>query len=280
MSRVPDRPTGVGGASPLAHPDPLARHLADAVVEAGRLARSMFGAGLKTWTKGNDSPVTEADIAADRLLHARLTPVDASYGWLSEETADSPARLAARRVWVVDPIDGTRGFMEGNPDWAVSAALVEDGRPLIAALYAPVTEELFLAVRGAGATRNGAPLSVTPRETLEGAAVAGPAAAVDVLARIVPITRLPRGRSLALRIARVATGEIDIALSANTANDWDLAAADLVVAEAHGVLTTYDGALLRYNAKDPRHPPLICAGTALHARALDAARAGSPLPSF
>lgn len=280
------RPTSIGAGNamaidPAAKAGPneppveeLARHLADAVTAAGELALAMRRAGVKSWTKGNSSPVTEADMAADRLLFSRLAGLVPGYGWLSEESADDPARLSARRAWIVDPIDGTRGFMEGSPDWAVSAALVEDGTPLLAALFAPASAELFLATRGAGASRNGMPLAITPRADLRGAAAAGPAGTLDILSRTAELRRLPRTRSLALRIARVATGEIDLALSAAQSNDWDLAAADLIVREAAGRLTTFAGEALRYNAPSPRHPPLVAAGTALHAAALAALHGG------
>ncbi|MGQ3673285.1 3'(2'),5'-bisphosphate nucleotidase CysQ [Xanthobacter sp. TB0136] len=253
----------------------VARQLAEIVSAAGALALDMSRAGIKTWTKDDSSPVTEADLAVDRFLRDALSAIAPEWGWLSEETADNEARLSARRIWIVDPIDGTRGFMSGAPDWAVSAALVENGVPILGALFAPVTGELFTAMRGGGARRNGALLRATQRDTLSGAAAIGPADALDALEKSAPITRLPRGHSLALRIARVATGEVDIALSRANSHDWDLAAADILVREAGGQLTTYDGLPVRYNAPSPRHAPLISAGTGLHGLALAAARTHS-----
>src|ERR1700691_4553961 len=126
----------------------------------------MFQTLLKNWTKGPSlSPVSEADIAVDKLLRERLTAAGA-FAWLSEESADEPVRLAARRVWIVDPIDGTRAYIAGLPDWAVSAALVEDGRPVTACLYAPVGDEFFVASAGKGATRNGNPIAATQGTSL------------------------------------------------------------------------------------------------------------------
>lgn len=261
---VPDPTTTVA--------DTLAGQIAETAAAAGAIALAMFRDGVKSWTKGNNSPVTEADMAVDRFLKAHLRALDPEAGWLSEESVDGPERLGAARLWVVDPIDGTRAFMAGGEDWAVSVALVEAGRPIAAALFAPVTDELFTAVRGRGALRNGTRLDAGTRARIEGAAVAGPAPDVDAMAKLAPVVRLPRTRSLALRLARVATGEIDIAFSGGNSNDWDLAAADLVVHEAFGRLTTRDGALLRYNAPEPRHAPLICAASSLHPAALEAAR--------
>lgn len=248
----------------------LVRHLAEAVGRAGAMARDMAGAGVSAWTKENNSPVTEADIAVDRFLHKRLMAAGPGFGWLSEETADDGKRLDADRVWVVDPIDGTRAFMAGGSDWAVCAALVERGRPVAAALYAPASEELFLAGRGMGATLNGAAIRATRRAALEGARVAGPADALDAFHPTVALSRMPRVRSLALRLARVASGELDLALVGENANDWDLAAADLIVEEARGRLSRYDGAPIRYNAAVPRHAALFCAGLPLHAAVLEA----------
>ena len=129
--------------------------LAAAVREAGALALTTFRGQLKSWTKGKSSPVSEADLAVDALLRERLLAIHDA-GWLSEETEDDPARLGHSEIWAVDPIDGTRGYIAGSSDWGISAALVGNGRPVIAALYAPVTDELFLAVAGDGATLNGA----------------------------------------------------------------------------------------------------------------------------
>ena len=154
--------------------------LAAAVKEAGAIALSFFRGPLRSWTKGQgDSPVTEADIASNDLLHRRL--VSAGDGWLSEESENDPTRLAARRVWVVDPIDGTRAFIAGREDWSISAALVVDGRPVVAALYAPVTDELFLATAGGGAVRNdvadpgqrGQPASTAPASPAQSACWSG-----------------------------------------------------------------------------------------------------------
>lgn len=246
----------------------LARQMADVVTEAGALALSLFRTDLRTWTKANDSPVTEADMAVDSFLRDRLQALAPEFGWLSEESLDTADRLARHRLWVVDPIDGTRAFMAGAPDWVVSAALVEAGRPIAGVLFAPVTNEMFVAARGSGATRNGVPLSASPRTTFDSAAISGPAFMVDWFAQAAAIDRRPRVRSLALRLARVATGELDVALASGNCSDWDIAAADLIVHEANGALTGYAGAVPLYNAVVPRHAPLVCAAPRLHLPAL------------
>jgi myo-inositol-1(or 4)-monophosphatase len=235
--------------------------LAACVREAGALALSMFGRPINAWTKAGTSPVSEADIAVDRLLRRRLTGESASIAWLSEESADDPARLAARYVWIVDPIDGTRAYLAGSPDWTISAALVDDGRPIAGCLFAPVTDEFFVATAAKGATCNGISIAVTGGSSLANARVAGPRSVLERLAAIAPsLILLPRVRSLALRLARVAQGACDVALAGDNSHDWDLAAADLLVHEAGGALKPVGGGAVVYNRPVPRHGPLVAAG--------------------
>src|SRR4051812_16545967 len=150
--------------------------------------------------------------------------MEAGDGWLSEESENDPTRLAARRVWVVDPIDGTRAFIAGREDWSVSAALVVDGRPVAAALFAPATDELFLSTSGDGATRNGVAIRASTGASLNGARVAGPKKMLDrIVAGGTGIVPMPRVHSLALRLTRVAHGELDAAVAGGNGHDWDLA---------------------------------------------------------
>ena len=252
--------------------------LAIAVQEAGAVAKKFFGGPLKQWTKGQgDSPVTEADIAANELLHKHL--VEAGDGWLSEESENDPTRLAARRVWVVDPIDGTRAFIAGREDWSVSVALVVDGRPVVAALFAPVTDELFLSTAGGGATRNGAPIQASSGSSLNGARIGGPKRMMERIAlNGSGIILMPRIHSLALRLARVAHAELDAAVAGGNGHDWDLAAADLLVHEAGGTMTALDGQVLIYNRPDPVHSVLIAAGRGRHAALTELIRAQTSEP--
>ena len=258
----------------------VAERLAESVREAGALALSMFQVPIKTWTKAGASPVSDADIAVDRLLRERLTGHGDGFAWLSEESADDPARLAARNVWIVDPIDGTRAFLAGLPDWSVSAALVENGRPIVACLCAPVTGELFTAIAGEGATRNGAAIATTDGATLAQARIAGPKAFVEKFAAVAPpLTIMPRVRSLALRFARIAQGAYDVAIAGDNSHDWDLAAADLLVHEAGGAMTHLGGDAVTYNRAVPRHGMLVAAGRDRHAAVLDLLREGRIAPS-
>jgi myo-inositol-1(or 4)-monophosphatase len=233
--------------------------------EAGALAMTFFRGPLRSWPKGVDSVVSEADIAVDELLGRRLRAARPEYGWLSEETADSEERLSRRRVFVVDPIDGTRAYIAGREEWTVSLAVVEAGRPVAAALHAPVLEEMFSAVAGQGAWRNGAALHVPFRDGLSGVRIAGPLRHARALAKAagVPADSVRFVPSLAYRLALVAADAVDVALASSGAHDWDLAASDLLVHEAGGRLVDRDGGMLHYNGERPVHGGLVAAHPAL-----------------
>jgi myo-inositol-1(or 4)-monophosphatase len=251
----------------------LADTLNAAVREAGALALSMFGTQVKTWTKGQGSPVTAADMAVNDLLHERLVAAASGIAWLSEESADEEGRRSARRVWVVDPIDGTRAYIAGRTDWAVSAALVEDGRPVLAALFAPAEPAFYTAAAGKGATFDGAPISADAGTQLDGTRVAGPKSYLERLIALgLSIEALPRVHSIALRFALIARGTLDVAFSAGSSHDWDLAAADLLVHEAGGALTTLTGRPLVYNSAELTHGPLVAAGHARHSKLIELVR--------
>jgi myo-inositol-1(or 4)-monophosphatase len=243
-----------------------AQLLQDTVRKAGALALSLFRTELKNWTKGSSSPVSEADIAVNDLIEARLRSMTPDYGWLSEESVDDEARLSRRLVWVVDPIDGTRGYLAGREDWCVSVALVEDAAPLLAAVYAPVTEEFFFAMRGQGATRNEVTLQTTPGTRLDFSRVAGPKPLVERLkSEPGDITLHPRIGSLALRLCGVADGRLDAAFAGGNSRDWDLAAAHLIVQEANGRMTALSGEGILYNRREVTHGVLVAAGRDRHA---------------
>jgi myo-inositol-1(or 4)-monophosphatase len=252
--------------------EPIARaalkdELAGIVREAGTLAVSMSGAQLKHWTKHGDSPVTEADMAVDRLLHERLMRLAPDCGWLSEETEDDRARLGSRRLWVVDPIDGTRAYLAGRTEWSVSVALVDNGRPVLGAVFAPAEDGLYLAAAGEGATRDGAPVAAKAGDSFEAARVAGPKPMIAELAASLPgIVAVPKVHSLALRLARVASGQLDVAFASKSSHDWDLAAADLIVHEAGGAFGMLDGQIPRYNSAEVRHGALIASERARYQR--------------
>lgn len=247
-----------------AQPLDLRAFLRTTAVEAGRVALDFFREGSETaariWMKAGSSPVSEADLAVDTFLKDRLTKALPEAGWLSEETADDLSRLERRLVWIVDPIDGTRAFVAGSTDWAVSIALLADGQPIAGTVYAPARGELYEAGRGTGAFKDGNRFSVPARQTLAGARVAGPQPLFDLVARRdASVTLLPKVPSLALRLVRVAEGTVDIGLASIASHDWDIAAADLILQEAGGAFTGINGRPPPYNRRDPRHGVLAAA---------------------
>jgi myo-inositol-1(or 4)-monophosphatase len=243
--------------------------LQSAAREAGTLALEYFRNNPNSWSKAGGSIVTEADTAVDEFLRGRLLTARPNYGWLSEETADDPGRLGRETIFTIDPIDGTRGFVEGDDRWCVSLAIVRRGRPVVAVLNVAARNEFYSAISGAGAWSGGGPLHVSETGELNRAQLAGPRGWLRTEAIVSTRAELqPHIPSLAYRLALVATGAIDAAFASPRANDWDLAASDLLVHEAGGRLTGLDGAALRYNQEIPRHGALAAANDKLQSALL------------
>ena len=237
--------------------------------EAGELALDYLRQGkVKVWTKQGGSPVTNADLAVDKLLTERLRAARPDYGWVSEETADDRSRLQARRVFVVDPIDGTIAFMKDRPHWAVSIAVVEDGQPACGVLHAPAHGETFVAEAGEGARLNGQPIRVSRCDRLEGAALLADARYLrkpDWPEPWPEDLRIETRNSVAYRMALVACGGFDAVVAISSKCDWDLAASDLIVREAGGLATDHRGRRFAYNQASVKKRSLVCAGPELHA---------------
>ena len=255
--------------------------LAEAAREAGALALAYFRHGAATSArinaKAGGSPVTEADLAADALLKARLGEAFPEAGWLSEETVDDRDRLRRRTLIIVDPIDGTRAFLGGDPRWAVSVALVADGRPVAGVVHAPALGETYVAARGAGAELNGAPLSVSVPLDPHRLTAAGPKPILQAMGTKLGATVeiAPRAPSLAYRLCMAARGAVHFAVAAGNAHDWDVAAVDLLLEEAGARLVDASGERLTYNRPNVRRGPLLAAPDALAPRLLDAFRAAT-----
>ena len=232
-----------------------------------------FGTDQEVRHKGPDQPVTDADLAADALLAERLLADRADYGWLSEETVDRPARLERRRVWVVDPIDGTRSFIAGYPEFAISIGLVEDGRPVVGVIHNPARDEMFWALRGEGAfLREGGAGGEARRLAV------APLAGGTLPSLLASRSELRRGEfdglqdheihevgSTAYKMAGVAAGRAHAFLSRGPKSEWDVAAGTLIVQEAGGVVTDLGGRDLRFNRADTRIDGILAAGPGAHA---------------
>ena len=245
--------------------------LFDAVREAGELGLSLSRRGnLKQWTKPDGSHVTEGDLAINALLEERLKAQRPADGWLSEETPDAPLRLARERLWIIDPIDGTRAFIEGREEWCVAAALAIAGRPVLSAVFRPRRDEFYSAVLGEGALLNGRPLAIPDSAELTGALIAGNRKALASLAPL-GIAADPSGSlPLQLRLAHVAAGRLAGAVSIGKRNDWDLAAGELLVLEAGGRVSGVSGEGYIYNRAEPWQQGLVAAGAKRHAALIDA----------
>ncbi|MEI7598666.1 MAG: 3'(2'),5'-bisphosphate nucleotidase CysQ [Aestuariivirga sp.] len=246
--------------------------LFDVVREAGELGLGLSRKkNLKHWTKPDGSHVTEGDLAINALFEQRLRAARPGDGWLSEETPDDPqTRMAHDRLWIIDPIDGTRAFLEGRREWCVAAALAVKGRPVLAAVFTPRHDEFFIAALGEGATLNGARLLIPDQASLEGAHIAGNRKALASLAPL-GIAADPSGSlPLQLRLAHVAAGRLAGAVSIGKRNDWDLAAGELLVLEAGGRVSGVSGEGYIYNRAEPWQQGLVAAGAKRHAALIDA----------
>jgi myo-inositol-1(or 4)-monophosphatase len=234
----------------------------DAAREAGELASRLRREGLQVEYKSADAtPITNADLAADAFLKERLLGARPDYGWLSEETADDPARLAKRRLFVVDPIDGTRAFLKDRPWWAVSVAVVEGHRPIAGVVVAPQVGETYAARAGGGATLNGAPIHASQTNTIEGCGMVGDPRMFKHPAWPIPWPEMrvePRN-STAYRMCLVAAGAFDGALALVEKSDWDLAAADLIATEAGCFVGDHLGRPFAYNGPRPAQHSLVVA---------------------
>ncbi|MBE9637874.1 inositol monophosphatase family protein [Salipiger mangrovisoli] len=241
--------------------------LEHAAREAGAVALSFAGGGLDVRYKAADgSPVTAADLAVNARLEALLRGARADYGWLSEESVDSDTRRAAEKVFIIDPIDGTRSFIAGEDTWAHSLAVAENGVVTAAAVYLPKRDLLYSAALGQGAVLNGVPIRATATPTLEEAEVLAPRPVVDAPYWRVPLPPIRRAHrpSLAYRLGLVAEGRFDAMLTFRPTWEWDIAAGTLLLQEAGATVTDRLGRPLRFNARHPQHPGVVAANPALH----------------
>jgi myo-inositol-1(or 4)-monophosphatase len=228
------------------------------------MAMARWRGDFEQWDKSPGNPVSEVDLAVDHFLKGELAALDPEAGWLSEETADDAERLLRSRVWVVDPIDGTRDFVRGRRGWAISIALVEAGRPILGVLDAPARGEHWFARLGQGAMRNGAAISASSHPTLAGARV--PA---DIVPRIdSDLVTVDKPNSIALRMAMVAAAEADLVATLRWGAEWDIAAAALIASEAGAAVSDAHGKQLHFNSTGGEAFGVLVTSEAIHAEAV------------
>ncbi|HJU04955.1 MAG TPA: 3'(2'),5'-bisphosphate nucleotidase CysQ [Nitrospiraceae bacterium] len=219
-----------------------------AAIRAGTRVLELASEGFEIHTKNDRSPVTTADLEVNRILHEDLLGAYPDHGWLSEETADNPDRLEKKRVWIIDPIDGTKYFMRGVPQYTISIALAEGTSPIAAVVYNPASGEFFSAVRGSGARLNGQPIAVRDAQQERPVILVSPPAwergRFNALAATAECR--PMG-SIAYTLALVAAGQADGALNIDRLNEWDIAAGVLLIGEAGGKAVDSAGNPLLFN---------------------------------
>lgn len=241
--------------------------LVAAAQEAGEIARRYFKNSPDVTDKpGGAGPVTKADLAVNAMLEHELRAARPDYGWLSEETEDDHSRLRTKRQFIIDPIDGTRAFIDGAKDWAHAIAVVEDGVVVAGAVYLPMRDLMFTATKGGGAALNGAPTHVS-QGAEDGATVlaAKPNFAPHFWqdGQPPPIKRTFRS-SLAYRLCLVAQGRFDGMMTFRPSWEWDIAAGALIAAEAGATVTDQQSRTLRFNNLHPQVPGVLAAGPELH----------------
>jgi myo-inositol-1(or 4)-monophosphatase len=254
---------------PAPDPDTLARDfetLAQAVRQAGALALTYFGKTLEIKEKtGNQGPVTNADLAVNALLCEALLGARPDYGWLSEESPDGPERQSKSHVWIIDPIDGTRGFIKAKPDFTISAALAISGQIVLSVIYAPAHEAFYSAALGAGAQLNGATMKSALTVNLDEARVLG----AKSLYRHAnwreawPEMVIENRPSIAYRMALVASGAYDLTISLGRTHEWDIAAGALLLSEAGAHVSDHLGRPLTFNRPIPSLPSMLACASGL-----------------
>jgi len=242
--------------------------LIDAAREAGKIATGFSGKEAARWDKPDDAgPVTEADLAVNAMLEERLRAARPDYGWLSEESEDSTERLTQDHVFIIDPIDGTRSFVEGSSTWAHALAVADQGIVTAAVIYLPLRDLMYVAATGQGAFLNGMAITPSHPASMEAADVLAARPNMETMhwrRGDVPGFSRSYRPSLAYRMALVAQGRFDGMLTLRPSWEWDIAAGDLILREAGAMCSDRHGAPLRFNNPHPKVNGVVAAGKALH----------------
>ena len=245
---------------------PMLEWLKAAVETAGKVALDYFGKEIEIETKPDGSKVSAADYAVNDSLEKQLRALDPSSDWLSEESPENPRRIHSDRIWIIDPIDGTSSYLQGNRDWTIVAALIENGHPVLGAVYNPVRSEMFLSAKGQGAQLNGVPITTNTTSELKEAHIITSKSHFKRTFKEAE-SELPSFGwrcSMAYRIALVASGQVDATLSLTPKSDWDIAASHLILEEAGGKISTPNGTPITYNNRDLRHEGVAASNNNLY----------------
>lgn len=253
-----------------------------AALEAGRILRRHWRErGYELGSKGHDNPVTSADLEADRALRSLLQKSFPDYGWLSEESADDRSRLGCSRVWIVDPLDGTKEFISGIPEFAVAIALTEGGTPILGVTYNPIKRELFWAARGMGCHLGKRRIRVTRTRLLRRAVVLASRSetARGEWRELEKALKVRPTGSVAYKLALVAAGRADATFTRTPKHEWDIASGAALVTEAGGRMTDIDGNELRFNKPVTKLEGAIASNGILHAALIKIAAAEKATPA-
>jgi myo-inositol-1(or 4)-monophosphatase len=237
----------------------------EAARAAGAIIREVYERDFEVREKSHDNPVTEADLRANEAIRSRIVAAFPDDGWLSEETADSRERLGKKRAWIIDPLDGTKEFIQHIPELCVCIALVEDGRPIVGVEFNPIRDEMFTAARGHGLRLNGAPASVSKTARLADAKVLA-SRSEDKRGEWDPYKSLMQVTltgSVAYKLALIASGRADATFSLTPKNEWDVCAGTMLIEEGGGRMTDSSGQPLRFNRENPLLPGIIASNAAL-----------------
>jgi myo-inositol-1(or 4)-monophosphatase len=239
----------------------------EAALSAGEILERYFrDRGFEIDQKGKDNPVTTADFDADNEIKRLLRGPFPAYGWLSEETADNSERLSRRRVWIVDPLDGTKEFIKGIPEFVVAIALAEDGHSILGVTYNPIKREMFWCTRGGGCFMDSKPVQVTPTPTLEHATVLASRSETsrgEWKSYEGKLTVNPIG-SVAYKLALVAAGRADATFTRTPKSEWDIASGAALIIEAGGRITDIDGSEMRFNKPSVKLKGFVASNALLH----------------
>jgi myo-inositol-1(or 4)-monophosphatase len=253
----------------------LLARVCDVVRQAGAVALDIYSrAEVKNWEKGKDNPLTEADLAVDRLLHRELLGACPDFGWLSEETLDDAGRLGRDWVWVVDPIDGTKEFLQKVPHWTISIGLVHKGRPMLGVVFNPVEDLLVAGAKDHGVTVNGRPATMSAKADLQGAHLVGSRSEQKrgEFDSVKDLYRFEAVGSIAYKMALLAIGRCDIYYTLNPKHEWDICAGHFLVEEAGGRVCQKDGGAILYNRPQAKYRSVVAANPVLHPLLLERLR--------